>query len=163
MDDIIQKVKERLLELEAESVELRGFLRTYDKLSAKLLEKKPKVTTPTRQVMFFGGGEGVSSKEAIVTAARAVLRDSHPNPVLIGDLYESLVSKGLNIGGKNPKGNLSAKLAPSDDLIYVKDEGWYYRPQRNEPPDRKLDGKTSGGSIFSNLAKDREAGSGGGP
>lgn len=174
MDDVIQRAKERLRAIEAESIELRSFLRTYEKLAAEISPMGAGVARGIMQVAkpvssattrFYGGGDGefVSSKDEIIQAARRILRGAYPEPVAIGELYEKITKSGLVIGGKNPKGNLSAKLAPPDDIFYVKDEGWFCRPQKNEPPDRELGGNTSEGSISETTAKDREAGSGGGP
>ncbi|MGB0508339.1 MAG: hypothetical protein ACPGGK_19300, partial [Pikeienuella sp.] len=74
---------------------------------------------------------GISSREEIIEAARQVLKKSYPFPMPIGVIFEKITSSGIRIGGKQPKGNLSAKLSLPEDLIYVKDEGWYYQPTEN--------------------------------
>lgn len=64
----------------------------------------------------------------------------------INALYNALVSRGVRISGKNPKANLSAKLSPPSDIVFVRNEGWYCRTDEN------------GGSVGPSEAKAEDAG-----
>ncbi len=117
--------------------ELRAFIRTYEKLSGESVTDvvyAPAVATPVVKQKFYGGGsvEQFSSRDEIVEAARAVLKNAYPRPMVIGDLYDEVVRMGIRISGNNPKGNFSAKLSPPKDLEFVRDEGRYYRPEKDE-------------------------------
>lgn len=174
-DTVLDIAKLRLEALENEANELRSFIRMYIRLGGSNTMPAPRhrgaglpSAMPTRQRSNFAGhnapqSDDPSPKEAIIDVVRAVLKQVHPRPLLIGDLFEAVIARGVNIGGQNPKGNLSAKLAPIDDIIYIKDEGWYYRPKEKEAPDVKPSKVRSEASWIDQLAKDREAGSGGGP
>lgn len=152
MDTVVEKAKKRLAEMEAEISELNSFLRTYAKLEGSNTPsdvspprippaaQTPKVPTlpviPNAGVVngerivgkFIPKAEILSSKDEIVEAARSVLKANYPNSMHITDLYNEVVNLGIKIGGQNPKGNFSAKLAPPDDLKYIKDRGWIYEP-----------------------------------
>jgi len=126
-DHVRQKAESKLADLLREADEVRSFIEMYDRLSAgaDMPEPSPKAVSVTSR-------ELISSRQEIIEASRAVLKASHPSPMLIGDIYDEITSNGIKIGGKSPKGNLSAKLSQPDDLIYVKDKGWYYQPTENE-------------------------------
>lgn len=173
-DSVLDIAKLRLEAIESEANELRSFIRMYVKLdNAKTMPAPMKyagggMPAPAKWKRVgthpdATSGTDVSPKEEIIDVVRHILKQVHPRPLLIGDLFEAVLSRGVNIGGQNPKGNLSAKLAPVEDIVYIKDEGWYYRPKVKEAPDEKPGKVQSGTSWFDNLAKDREAGSGGGP
>ncbi|MGD1926528.1 MAG: hypothetical protein ACFB03_20450 [Paracoccaceae bacterium] len=143
-DPVLDKAHLRLEELEKEASEIRTFIRMYTRFSDQGLatmerpletkSAKPTETTKSLRPQFASQTEPhrFSTRDEIVEAARKVLREAHPEPVLIGDLYETLLRRGVRISGKNPKGNLSAKLAPPDDIVFVRDKGWYFRPKKNE-------------------------------
>lgn len=127
-DSVVDKARLLLDQKEREAAELRQFIRTYERLSGT------SVALPT--VNVADGSEPAtdsefSTKEEIIEAARTVLTECAPSPMHISDLYDRVVDMGIRVPGQNPKGNLSAKLAPPKDLVYVRNEGWYYRP-RNE-------------------------------
>lgn len=156
-DIVLDKAKLRLEALEKEADELRRFIRMYVKLSGSSFEAR--LATPAiapGNATFYGGGpeaSDFSSRDEIVSAAREVLKTISPRPMQIGDLFDALIDRGIKISGKNPKGNLSAKLAPPDDIVYVKDEGWYYRPNENSgsaEPEETNTGSVSGASGVQN-------------
>lgn len=137
-DSVLDKAKLRLDALEKEAADLRAFIKMYVKLSATDRFPAPMAKNVDKDISVSGSdllwavdNDQFSSRDEIVQAARDVLRKIAPRPMLIGDLYDALRDRGIKISGKNPKGNLSAKLAPPDDIVYVKNEGWYYRPDEN--------------------------------
>jgi hypothetical protein len=69
------------------------------------------------------GSSKPSSSDEVADQVRTILHRTQ-EPLSISKLYDEVIAAGLVIGGKNPKSNLSAKLAPYDDIIYIKDKGW---------------------------------------
>lgn len=139
---ILDKARLKLDTLEREVEELRAFIKTYNMLvkstnNDSVSSKKPNIHL-FKKIKI---SSLPNPRLEIIAAAREALRAASPSPILIGDLYDRLVVKGLNIGGKNPKGNLSAKLSQPTDLVYVKNEGWYYRPAENEEAVTSSDAK----------------------
>lgn len=161
-ESVLDKAKLRLQAVEREAEELRAFIVMFEKLSGPL--PQPVLDDQASEVKFYGGSaELFSSRDQIINTSREILQQVSPRPLIIGDLFQALIDRGVKIGGNSPKGNLSAKLSQADDIVYVKDEGWYYRPQKDEPPDSKLGSTASEGSVFHTPAKGREAVPGGGP
>ena len=64
-----------------------------------------------------------TSKE-IVDAAIEIIRTKN-RPVVLGDLYRGLVLAGVEIGGKDPRNNLSAKLYADDRVKTLPGLGWW--------------------------------------
>lgn len=126
-DGIRDKAESKLARLEREADEIRAFLRVYDELSDGTNPAQPADDAAVEEPIVEA-----SSRDEIIAASRDVLRDHYPNPVKIGVIYDLITAQGIKIRGKQPKGNLSAKLSQPADLVYVKDEGWYYRPTENE-------------------------------
>lgn len=60
-------------------------------------------------------------------------------------------------------GSIVWRLNDRDDIEKVEGTSTYRLPQKNEPPDEKLGGDQSEGSLFATQAKGREAVPGGGP
>lgn len=170
-DPVLHKAKLRLQALEREAADLRMFIDMYVRLS------KPSSDIPCCNTLAGGQRgllkawhidtlileDGYSSRDQIVSAAREVLKQAYPQPLSIAELFRVLSESGIKISGQNPKGNLSAKLAAPDDIVYVRDEGWYYRPKREEAPDYEPGKDQSEASRFPEPAEGREAVPGGGP
>lgn len=131
-DHVLEKAKLRLDALEQEAAELRTFIRMYTKLAGNSggsdSEPRKRAASPDSNGHAQSASERYSTRDEIVSAAREVLRAHAPEALHINKLYDALVAKGIRISGRNPKGNLSAKLAPPADLVYVRDRGWVYRP-----------------------------------
>lgn len=130
-DTVVDKARLRLEAIEREANELRQFIRMYERLAGDTDATGPRpadisVDTSASQPEI---DQEFSTKEEIVDAARAVLKEVAPAPMHISELFDRVLAMDIRIPGKNPKGNLSAKLAPPDDLVYVRKEGWYYWPK----------------------------------
>ncbi len=136
VDHVIDKARLRLEELEREAAEIRTFIRMYSKFSGPTATVGPKPSGHEQgngSVLNVARPSGdFNTRDEIVNAAREVLKAHAPEAIHISQLYETLVASGIRINGRNPKGNLSAKLAPPPDLVYVKDRGWIYRPEKDE-------------------------------
>lgn len=117
MIDNVEKLRnETLEEIERNNrrnADLQTFLRVLDEKT--VLEDEP-ASKGKPEIAF-------STAQEIATAVRQVLT-VNPGPMHISKLYEALLTMGLRISGQNPKANLSAKLSPYDDIIYIKDQGW---------------------------------------
>jgi len=163
-ESVLDKAKLRLDAIEREADELRAFIRMYVKLAEPQHLAKPVAAEHIKSdLKFYGGGDAFSTRHEIIEAARDILKRVHPRPLIISDLFQALVDRGIKINGQNPKGNLSAKLSQPEDIVYVKDEGWYYRPQGDEDLDELLGGGTPRPSANATQARGREAVPGGGP
>jgi hypothetical protein len=46
-------------------------------------------------------------------------------PVPLGELYRALVADGIDIGGKDPRNNLSAKLYADHRVVTLPKLGWW--------------------------------------
>jgi hypothetical protein len=114
--------RERLAALEAEREELRAFLRTYERLAVDAV--KAAETKPHRW-----------SASAIVDVAMQVLTDNGA-PMKLGALFDAVVARGVQIGGKNPRNNFGAMLSLEKTRLTTGREGWYFK---DEYP-RQLDG-----------------------
>jgi hypothetical protein len=170
-DTVLHKAKSRLDALEREAADLRMFIEMYVKLSEpnsdmsclRKIDENHSVVRHAYYIDSFAIENAYSSRDQIVSAAREVLKHAYPKPLSIAELFRVLSESGIKISGQNPKGNLSAKLAAPDDIVYVRDEGWYYRPKREEAPDHESRQDQSEASRFPEPAKGREAVPGGGP
>lgn len=128
----------RLAEIQKEAAELDRFIRMYD-----IFDNKEDVTgsslppaPPVQLPVGVPSDDGFATKEEIAEAVRDILR-GETVPMHINFLYKLVTERGLRISGQNPKGNLSAKLAPFDDIIYVKEKhqsGWILK--QNNPAKR---------------------------
>lgn len=167
-ESVLDKAKLRLQAIEQEAEDLRAFVRMYAKLAGHADHAEAPRENPTKTSVFggsslLGASREFSSRDEIVGAAREVLKQVHPRPLMIGDLFDALQDRGIKISGNNPKGNLSAKLSQPNDIVYVRDEGWYYQPQRDEASDTQSGTDQSEASTFQQPAEGREAAPGGGP
>ena len=112
----------RLEEISEEARKLRLFIEIYDQLDIGN-------DSPAAQVYRAAAAASIrederfATKEEIYQAVQEILH-GETEPMHIGHLYKLVTSRGLRISGQNPKGNLSAKLAPCKDVVYVKDQGW---------------------------------------
>jgi hypothetical protein len=132
MENVLSKAKSKLLALEGEMNELRAFIRTYEKLSSGV--DKAEVQQRDTEHESNEVAQEFSSKEEIVNAARMVLSERFPRPMNISDLYQEVTNIGIRVSGLKPKMNFSAKLSTADDIHYVQNEGWYYRPPKKDAP-----------------------------
>lgn len=170
-ESVLHKARSRLEALEREAADLRMFIDMYVKLSSLRSGACTSMKIIGSQSCFLVEPlfkdclieAEYSSKDQIVSAAREALKRAYPNPLSIAELFRVLSEGGIKISGQNPKGNLSAKLAAPDDIVYVRDEGWYYRPKREEAPDHTPLKDQSEASRFPKPAEGREAVPGGGP
>lgn len=139
----------QLAELEAKAEELRQFIDLYDELDSNeapqlivclqgdadsididesCYRRTHRAVRNRRVVRNADSGQFVfkndySTKEEIAESVRDILHDE-TEPMHINQLFRLVIERGIRINGQNPKGNLSAKMAPLRDIIYVKDKGW---------------------------------------
>lgn len=104
----IDDLNQSIAELEARREERRVFLRVLTEIE--------------KSNDLVGNGEH-SSADEIASCVRGILTAAG-EPLDISQLYDEVLKAGLTIGGRNPKGNLSAKLAPYDDIMFIKGKGW---------------------------------------
>jgi hypothetical protein len=112
---------------EQEAAEAEEFLRLYEKFAPtaeiEAAQKADAALEPKR-----AADEGAfSSTTEIQAAARAYLR-KFGQPASIRQIYDALVFEGIRIPGRKPIMNLSSKLSTSDDMVFSKDIGWWFRP-----------------------------------
>lgn len=106
-------------ELGEEKRELLLFIKMYDRFEAPFTGADVLAANRDDDV----DERPFATKEEIAQTVREILR-GETEPMHIGFLYKKVTERGLRITGQSPKGNLSAKLAPFDDIIYVRDKGW---------------------------------------
>ncbi len=120
-DSVLQAALDRIQELVSERNELEAFVATYRKLKARSTPQREKSSsmpaTPT--------AAQASSTAAIIDAAMNVLA-KHGGPMKLAELHDAIVAQGMQIGGKNPKNNLGAKLSAEPRLVTHKEMGWWF-------------------------------------
>jgi hypothetical protein len=120
-----ERAREQLAFYEREAEKLRFFIELYDLLEGTPPE--PDMATVGGSVPMQAVMKPESAQEApfatsdeIVEAVREILK-GETEPMHISYLYKLVTAKGLRISGQNPKGNLSAKLAPYKNVVkYVR-------------------------------------------
>ena len=65
----------------------------------------------------------MSSKEVVDAALKII--DERNRPIPLGALYRALVLAGVEIGGKDPRNNLSAKLYADPRVVTHPKYGWW--------------------------------------
>jgi hypothetical protein len=137
-DDILNRAKERLKELDAtireaerERDELGIFVKTYQRLASPPNMYGAKFGVPTTI-------QAISKKVLIEQAAEEVLKEMQP--LQTAELLVQLRSRNVIVGGADEAINLSSYLSKSDKFINSrKDGGWFLatefqRRQKEEAP-----------------------------
>lgn len=99
----------------------------------------------SKHAMFAGGGEGVPvadgqrrmqaiTRQRVLEDAENILR-GRTEPTKTADLYDDLVAAGHEIGGDDPKNNLSAMLSKSPLFRSHKRAGWTLVESQSTAPD----------------------------
>jgi hypothetical protein len=79
----------------------------------------------------------------IIQTTRKII-ESVGRPVPISVIYNELVERGIEIGGENPRANLSAKLSNAKKHLYnAKPLGWWL-PERASELSQKYEGLANG-------------------
>ena len=123
--EILQKARARLQELECERIELETFIRTFERLLANGVPPRP--TTSTSPVK--------ASRREIVDATLETLARVG-RPMSLGEIFEDLTQRGIQIGGKVPRNNLGAMLSADGRICTQPNRGWWFV---DEEPPRQLD------------------------
>ena len=130
-DDKVPQARERVRflrrevnRLAAEADEIEAALDQIAEGQRKLAARLPRTRPPRDSV----GGHGRPTKtELIRSAVEEVLREAGGGPVRTAKLLRLIERKGIEVGGKTPVGNLSAKLSHAKkgrfELVSRK-EGW---------------------------------------
>lgn len=81
-------------------------------------------------------GRRVSPEREQATKFAREFIEGRPEPTRMDDIYNYVVSKGVQIGGQDPKSNLSAMLSKTDGFIAHGRIGWTFQPEakKNEAP-----------------------------
>lgn len=120
-DSLLQAALDRIQELVSERNELEAFVATYRKLKAR--------SSPHRVEQLVAPVAATapqsSSTVVIVDAAMNALA-KRGGPMKLVELHDAIVSQGVQIGGKNPKNNLGAKLSAEPRLVTHKELGWWF-------------------------------------
>lgn len=119
-DSVLQAALDRIQELVAERNELEAFIATYRKLKERAHRGRESAAEPAQATTATA-----SSTAVIIDTAMAVLA-ARGGPMKLADLHDAIVAKGINIGGKNAKNNLGAKLSADPRLVTHKDLGWWF-------------------------------------
>lgn len=121
-DSVLQAALDRIQELVAERNELEAFVATYRKLKARPSSSQlgEPLSTPVAPA-----APQASSTVAIIDAAMNALA-KRGGPMKLAELHDAIVVQGVQIGGKNPKNNLGAKLSAEPRLVTHKELGWWF-------------------------------------
>lgn len=126
-NDPLRVAQARIAELEGEISKLRQFVEMYEKLSEGVgrveLAPAPAVslTKPRALELSYGsvgqtGEAQFSSTKEIISGSVEVLK-RNGRAMSASQIYENLLAMGVNIAGKKPKANLTAKFSTRKDLL----------------------------------------------
>ena len=124
-DPIIEAAKQDLADIEAQRHEIEDFLARYERYKG-MAAGVP--ATPSK---------GDAPPVSLVTTRRSAPADkvmSAVHDILTGRgdaltltaIFDGLVDRGVTIGGKNPKQNLSQKLSAYPAIKSYGKRGWYF-------------------------------------
>lgn len=106
-DSVIEAARNRTEVIRGEIAELEGFIKSYEKIAHIIGQKTKAKPTPHRK---------------LVEMAVGILKQHQPRSTR--DLYDLLTDQGAIVNGRNPVGNLGAKLSQSPELRNVIGKGW---------------------------------------
>jgi len=74
-----------------------------------------------------------TSPTAVIVGVTCRILGQHGKPMPLGQLYDELQKSGIEIGGTDPKANLSTKLSSAKGKLYnEKNLGWWLTSRRSE-------------------------------
>jgi hypothetical protein len=120
-------LKRRALEkielLKKEIQELEDFVSLYDKVSRVL---GPEAAEASSSNEIQNALEKPTPQSELCELARDALNKER-RPLTTAELHRILTEQGAVIGGKNPVGNLGAKLSSAPFLKNTKGVGWWFK------------------------------------
>ena len=117
-----RRAMERIELLRQEIQELEDFVFLYEKVS-HALGSEP---TEAGAAEIENALEKPTPQSELHELARKALRREN-RPLTTAELFGILAEQGAVVGGKNPIGNLGAKLNYAGDLKNTKGLGWWFR------------------------------------
>jgi hypothetical protein len=129
--DLVLKAQEHIRAHEAEIVRreseiarLRDFIATANALidqstfpHSPSIAPAAAVPPDTSRVSISRYSTQTSTTGEILKEAQSILQERQA-PMLAAEIYEILVRRGVKIGGKSPKGNLTAKFSTQRDIFH---------------------------------------------
>lgn len=139
-DRMLEAATRRLAELRAEMAEIERFVETYRKLEAAWFGAKQEPHAPDLRAdtalywkhSFRHMPRRVAKSELLASAALEQIEDAE-RPLPLGELADRLNKAGVEIGGADPRANLSAHLNNSGVLVSLRGHGWWPRAKPYVP------------------------------
>lgn len=135
-DELIDIARRRLHDLKAELSKYAEF-REYEELSrfVATAQRLRSLKSGTNQRSSLAGHTKLpplptqnsrprERDPRIVPAVEAILREADGGPMPLREIYSRLRARGIEIAGKNPEANLSAKLSYSQRFVSRGPAGW---------------------------------------
>jgi hypothetical protein len=119
-DPIIEAAKRELAELDAKRQEIETFLAGYERYRAMIVGLTPSSLTATVPP------DAKPAKGDAVMSAVCQLLIERGDALTLAAIFDGLVERGVFIGGKHPKQNLSQKLSAHPELKSYGKRGWYF-------------------------------------
>ncbi|NOX83883.1 MAG: hypothetical protein GXP06_13055 [Alphaproteobacteria bacterium] len=121
-DTVIEKARTKIAWHYAEAKRLQAFIEVAVEL---LGDVSPE--SQASKIVKVGAVRNPSVRQ-VTTSTPEILHLTHQllsshGPMTAAEIFDRLISRGVSIGGKNPKGNLSAKFATDKTLRHNKDTG----------------------------------------
>jgi hypothetical protein len=84
----------------------------------------------------FRTGRRVSPEREQATKYAREFIEGRTDPTRMDEIFNYVAGKGVQIGGQDPKSNLSAMLSKTDGFVAHGRSGWTYQPsaEKNEAP-----------------------------
>jgi hypothetical protein len=120
-DPIIQAAKRDLEALDAQRQDIIDFLERYRLYKGAALRLS---VEPTESMALNAQTRGARADEVLSAVADILI--GHNDAMSLSDIFDKLRERGIVVGGKNPKQNLSQKLSADEQLKSYGKHGWYF-------------------------------------
>lgn len=118
-DPIYEAAKRDLEQHKAECQRLEEWLARYEEYKLRLVPPPPLLSSGPSDARKS------AAAETVISAVHDIL-EQRKDALTLSALFTALCERGVHIGGKNPKQNLSQKLHACPDLKSYGKRGWYF-------------------------------------
>jgi hypothetical protein len=128
-DPVLQRAQKRIKVLSREIEDIKGFIKIYERFAAgvdediddelRLRERLKLHEAPPPRVKS-------SPQTEVERVVREILK-KRDRPISSAEMLQLVTERGITIGGKEPRWNLSAKLSRMEDVENIEGAGWWLK------------------------------------
>lgn len=119
-DEIIEAAEQELAALDAERREIADFIARYKRYKGMAVGIQKSPSAP-----IFSPARRSAPADKVMSAVHDILTE-RKDALTLTAIFDALVSRGVVIGGKHPKQNLSQKLSAHSQIKSYGKRGWYF-------------------------------------